>query len=540
MTRHGRTRTARLAAAALAAAAAIAGDAAAAPEEGAVRESVNVRVMDVDVVVTDAAGRPVPDLARDAFQIRVDRRPVDIDYFAAVRNGVVSRSDLESLSPDLVLNPGEREKTASVPRHFLLWIDEASLTPGRRRKALPALRDFLARLGPADEATIVAERGRPETLAGWTSRPEALTAGLDAVSPSAAGGLRRTERERQAIREIELSGRVERETRARLYEEEVYEETKKTLTDMTDSLSLLGDKAGKKVMVVLSEGFELQPGAAMLAVAARNDSPLTFRRDVTPELRRFIDRANALETTVFTIDARGIPAGDGAEDAPPAERSLSARPDRETGLARMADETGGEAVRRDNDLAAGLATVFRDVSTYYSLGVSLRNVAPNASHRVDVVVSRPGLRIRARRTYASEDEEARVEDRVRATLLTSSSYADLGPVVRVGPASREGRQAVVTIDVEVPASDLTFLPDAGHVTARAVYYFAALDDRGEETPLTRTTQSFTLAPADAHGAKPLVERVSLKLRKGNYRLVVNVLDAETGKMGTARTAVRAE
>src|SRR5512142_1898400 len=280
------------------------------------RETVSVRVMDIDVVVTDAAGKPVSGLDRDAFQIRVDRRPVDVDYFAPVHDGVVSRDDLATLSPDLVLNPTGARESASIPRHFLIWIDEASLGPGRRRGSLAAVRDFLGRLAPSDEAAIVAERGHPETLAGWTSRRDVLLAALGGIPTGATGGLRRIERERQAVREIELAGRIERETRARLYEEEVYEETKKTLQDLADSLSLLGDKAGKKVMIVVSEGFELQPGAAMLAFAARQDAPpLSFRRDVTPQLRRFIDRANALETTVFSVDARGIlaPSGDAAE-----------------------------------------------------------------------------------------------------------------------------------------------------------------------------------------------------------------------------------
>ncbi len=505
------------------------------------RESVNVRVMDIDVVVTDAAGKPVPGLGRDAFQIRVDRRPVEVDYFAAVHDGIVSRDDLETISPDLVLNPGAGEKPPSVPRHFLIWIDEASLSPARRRGALGAIRDFVGRLGPSDEAAIVAERGRPETLAGWTSRPDVLLAALAAIPTGSVGGLRRIERERQALREIELVGPGERETRARLYEEEVYEETKKTLEDLSGSLSLLADKAGKKVMIVVSEGFELQPGAAVLAFAARREAPpLSFRRDVTPQLRQFIDRANALETTVFAVDARGLLAPPGDENAPLAARSLFAREDIETGLQQMADETGGEAVLRDNDVSGALAAIFRDVSTYYSLGVNLRNVPGGDSHRVEVAVSRPGLRVRARRTYLTENDDARMEDRVRATLLTSASYADLSPAVRIVPAPPEAGKGVVTVDIEIPAEELTFLPDAGHVTARAAYYFAALGDHDEQTPVTHTIQTFTLSPGEARSGKPLVERVSLKLRKGSYRLVVNVVDMPTGKMGTARATFRAE
>jgi VWFA-related protein len=514
-----------------------------AQESGSFHENVSVRVMDIDVVVTDREGRPVPNLVRDDFQIRVDRKPVEIDYFAAVREGAVHAPDRTTLSPDLVLKHDEREKGASVPRHFLIFIDEASLTPARRRKALEALKDFVARIGPSDEATIVTEHSRPVTLAEWTSSKESLIEAVDGVSGTAVAGLRRAERQRQAMREIEAVGRGAREERARIYEEEVYEETKKTLNDMTDTLALLGDKPGKKVFIDLSEGFEIQPGAALLAFAERRGVPsLSFRRDVTPELRRFIDRANALETTVFTIDVRGLlaPGVDASNEPPLAATSLFARQDTETGLLQMAEETGGEAVLQTNDVAGAFAAIYRAASTYYSLGVNLRNISPEAAHRVEVVVSRPGLIVRARKTYTIEDEEHRLEDRVRATLLTASSYADLAPALRVGVPAHEHGLYVVPVEVEVLARDLTFLPDGARATARPVYYFAAMSDRGEPTPLSRTTQAFTISAAEARTARPLVEHVTLKLRKGTYRLVVNVFDPETGRLGTARTSVRAE
>ena len=529
--------------AAVAFASGLAAAAAAQPAAETYRENVNVRVMDIDVVVTDRDGRPVPNLARDDFQIRVDRKPVEIEYFAPVRDGRVAPPDLAELSPDLILQPTEKDRDAAVPRHFLLFIDEASLTPARRKRALDALKDFVRRLGPADEAAIVAERSHPATLVNWTTSREALLAAIDAVSKTSVAGLRRTERERQAMREIEMVGRGAREERARMYEEEVWEETKKTLHDMTDTLALLGDKAGKKVLVVVSEGFELQPGVALLAFAeGRGGGPPSpsFRRDVTPELQAFIDRANALETTIFTVNARGLPGSgtDASNETPLATSSLFARKDSEAGLVEMAEETGGEAIAETNDLDRALGTIYSDASSYYSLGVNLRNVAPAATHKVEVVVSKPGLTVRARRTYTVEDDAQRVEDRVRSTLLTGSAYADLAVSIRTGAAGHDGNLAVLPVDVEVPARDLTFLPDGDHVTARPVYYFVATNDRGDQTPLAHTVQTFTLSPAEARSGRPLVVRINLKLRKGEYALVANVVDPDTGRMGTARTNVK--
>jgi hypothetical protein len=191
-------------------------------------------------------------------------------------------------------------------------------------------------------------------------------------------------------------------------------------------------------------------------------------------------------------------------------------------------------------MEGALSAVYRDASSYYSLGVSLRNVTAADVHRVEVAVTRPGLIVRARKTYTVEGDEQRLEDRVRSTLLTSASYADLAASLKTGVPARDGRFFELPVEVEVPARDLTFLPDGGRVTARPVYYFVALSDRGEETPLSRTAQSFTLSAPEARSGRPLVFKIQVKLRKGSYALVANILDPETGRMGTARANVRVE
>jgi VWFA-related protein len=469
----------------------------------------------------------VTGLTRDAFRVRIDREEANVDYFAAVQDGIVSPENLESLSPDLVLAPGAREEESSVPRHFLLWIDEGALTPARRRKAITALRDFLARLGPSDEAAVVAERTRPETLAAWTSRRDALFTALDAV-------VARAEARKSSGERPPAPADAGRDPRTRTAEDEPAPATRKVLDDFAESLALFADKAGKKVVIAVTEAFEPPPPPAPPAAAHGPAAPVP-RRDPAPDLRRVIDRANAIEAVVFTVDALVFGAAE-EETAPRA----APRADPDPALVRLAEETGGEAVVRGTDVAAGLATILRDVSTYYALGIDLRNVPADASSRIDVVVERPGLRVHARRTWTPEDDASRIEDRVRTTLLTSAAYADLAPVVRVGAPAREGNRTAVTIDVEVPPADLTFVPDAGHSAAQVVYFFAARSDRGEETALTRTDRSFRLAPAEVRAANPLVERVALKFGKGVWRLVVNVLDTASGRMGTARATIRAE
>jgi hypothetical protein len=50
-------------------------------------ERIEVRVVNVEVVVTDRQGNRVPDLAVQDFRLRVDGQDVPIEFFTEVRGG---------------------------------------------------------------------------------------------------------------------------------------------------------------------------------------------------------------------------------------------------------------------------------------------------------------------------------------------------------------------------------------------------------------------------------------------------------------------
>lgn len=507
-------------------------------------ETVNVRVMDVDVVVCDKDGRNVPGLTRDDFQVKLDKKPVSIDYFAAVREGAVHSPDLSTLSPDLVLKQYEKDRDAFVPRHFLVFLDSQSIAPGARKKVVESLKDLVTRLGPSDEALLISESQRPRALSDWTTSKEELLQALDQAASGSAEGLKRLERERQALREIDLTSRVDgRVSRARMYQEEVWEDTKRLLRDLTGSLALLSGKPGKKILLYVSGGFELQPGSAVLAYAERRPFSVSgFPRDVTAELRALTDLANAREITIFSLDTRGLaaPGVDASNEPSLFASSLFAREDSQAGLSLMAEETGGRAILNQNNLDKGLETVYRDTSSYYSLGVDLKNVSPRESHQLEVTVGRPALVVRARKTFSIEDDESRIQDRIEATLLTNGSYADLSATLRTEPAVRDKGTYLLPIEIEVPVRDLVFTPEGDRATAHLVYYIASIDDRGGRAPLSRVPQNFTIPATETRAARPIFERLSLRMKKGNYKIVVNVRDTESGRIGTARASVHVE
>ncbi|HMA18485.1 MAG TPA: VWA domain-containing protein, partial [Thermoanaerobaculia bacterium] len=291
-------------------------------------EEVEVRVMDLDVVVTDRAGRPVSDLKREDFRVKVGGKVVPIDYFAKVEEGAIHAPDLATASPDQVLPANRQEDEAYVPRHFLIYIDVGHLDPGGRRRGSEALRDLVTRMGPTDSARIVVFDRRSKPVTEWTSSKEEI---LSAVGKAErlGTGMSRILMEQQAMHALDYPAVAvggpnpdTRETVVELYAQQERAEIRQMLADMRSELPTFAPLVGKKAFVFLSGGFEFRPGQDMAAYAAsvapgvnRPRDPRTRRPnfitpksvpDVSKEMEDVVKAANALEITFYTLDARGL------------------------------------------------------------------------------------------------------------------------------------------------------------------------------------------------------------------------------------------
>ncbi|HEV8232930.1 MAG TPA: VWA domain-containing protein [Thermoanaerobaculia bacterium] len=507
-------------------------------------EEVEVRVMDLDVAVTDKAGRPVPGLTRDDFTVRIGGRVVPIDYFARVDEGTIHAPDLATASPDQVLAAYRRGTEAYVPRHFLMYVDLGHLAPDARKRGLEGLRDLVTRMGPNDMARVLMFDRRSKELTEWTNSKEQLFAALTKIE-KAGVGMSRLLTERQTLRDIDFTRRrSEREFMARNYAEQERAEVRQMLNDVGSELATLSPLAGKKAFLFVSGGFEFQPGYAMASYALGQMSLLALdTRNMGPELEQIVRRANASEITFYTVDARGLEGGgvSASNDDPLMSRpsvSFLARQDSQEGMMLLARETGGLALLNSNDLRQGLSRIYQDASVYYSIGVTLTKLPPAAYQDVRVEVNRPGVVVRTRRGYAARTEADRARDRVQATLKTNLAYGAIPMTLRTAPATKQGGKFTVPISVTLPASALTFVPDGGGRRATADVSIGVMDDAGRMSDVAQQEATFTLPEGKEN--EPLVYTATLQTRKGNQRIVVNLRDRASGKMGTAKADVRIE
>ena len=123
--------------------------------------------------------------------------------------------------------------------------------------------------------------------------------------------------------------------------------------------------------------------------------------DLSRELYEITQSANRANTTIYTIDPRGLvgPMADLDENVDPQQWSEFVRKSQDS-LRTLAEETGGIAVVNTNDFSKALKRVDAETSDYYVLGYYSKN--PDILKRrrtVDVQLTRPGLSVWARKEY---------------------------------------------------------------------------------------------------------------------------------------------
>lgn len=512
-------------------------------------EKVEVRVLDLDVDVTDSKGQPVTGLTRDDFSVEIAGRPAKIDYFTRVDAGTIHTPDLAAASPEQVLKAYRQGDETIVPRNFLIYIDLGFISPGIRNRSLNALSDFVSRLGPHDATRVVLFDRSPRVLSDWTTSKEtamAAISGIEAENP----GMSRLQTQRQTMALIDSTPRRRRGAYVQQYAAEISQEIQTMIQSMSNELVTLAPLSGKKSFLFVTGGFEYQPGYVMAqyatgSVAAPSLSFVDVRQ-VPERVGELAQRANSDDVTFFTVDATGLTTeGVGAaNDDPLSSRPVvgfQARQDRQNGLQQLAYETGGRALLNTNDFQKGLGTVYEAVSTYYSIGVNLSGITVGKYEKVAVSVNRPGVTVRTRRGFEERPEETVVSQKALATLQTDLTYSAIPAQIRTSPATPgEKKLFNLPITVTVPASALTFVPSGEKATARASFYIGAIDDKGRMSDIGRQESTFEIAASKAGSNDLLGYSTQLQTKKGNYRIVVNVRDVATGKMGTARANVRIE
>jgi VWFA-related protein len=183
--------------------------------------------------------------------------------------------------------------------------------------------------------------------------------------------------------------------------------TLKTLKSAEALSNGLARMPGTKTIVFLSEGFFLTSQEA--------------------ELRQAVGMAARAGAHFYTIDARGLNRGSGSDiiDKQYVDYAAGAQQQFDTqadGTNSLAVDTGGLAIRNENNFGRALDEIQKDAGTYYVVGYVSSNPAFDGKYRsIEVTVARPGTRVRARRGYLALEPAALLRPMVAGSAAGSGS-----------------------------------------------------------------------------------------------------------------------
>jgi VWFA-related protein len=494
-------------------------------------------LVQIDVVVTGRDGVPVRDLRREDFEILEDARPQSISHFAV---GTASRPAAAPGRLTAAVTPRPEPVPSTSPpvvgRTIVLVFDDLHLAASRlsaaKREATRFLRE---QVGPRDQVAVVTTSGVRGVFQPLTRDRGALVRAVDRITLQDRGSRMRfgspyiSEHQAEQIErfgELASAGneafelavaqfmdefRVGRgaaipmvRERVRSMLDEGARYTRASLSLLETTVRSLAPVPGRKVVLLLSEGFFLGRG--------------TFSESAY-DLRRITDAATRSGVVVYSIDTSGLtvpaPAGDVTERGPTdfAVRSrveIGQDQSRREGMRAVAEETGGFAVLDHNDIGKGLKRILDDNEVYYLLAyepVSPRRAGRFRSLQVRLP-ARPDLVARTRRGYF----EPRGASPARRRQAPSPQQAAAASRERV----RDAFTSVVPLrglPIHLSA-DFIDLPDAGPTVVVNVGVDVASLPLQEVQERHRGTVEIAglVSDGDGRGVDQFAQRLQLDLR----------------------------
>jgi VWFA-related protein len=501
-------------------------------------------IIEVDTVVTDAQGNAVRGLTKEDFTILDDGRPqplanmsfVDVPVDPSRSSGPPRLAPVDVSSNDVPFNG----------RVYVLILDDVQVEQEYGRDVIKQATLFIERyFQERDIMAVVYTSGRKDVGQDFTNNRELLLAAvkkfngrrslipaaaplaIGATAPPAGGG--RGGPPVPALRDpTQATVQADRTSLAL--------SSLKFLRDLADWTAATMP-AQHKSFVFFSQGVgglgDADPDTLFLNANGSR---------IVDAMANAVAAATRANTSIFSIDPRGLSvAANGAahfDDAPI---------EGHTSLQVLAEDTGGRAILRTNNVDAAFDRVVKDASSYYVLAYAVPpDRRPGSFHTISVRVNRPNVEVRSRVGYRLPGDTPAVAPQ-QAT-----------PALRIAGVSAEVQTALnsplpalgVSLSVlGVPFkgmgknASVLFVTEMGNLTLNAPDAEGRLRDEVELSSLVLGTTAVkggrtdhvhvALLPETAQatqGAVRVLHRIELP--PGTYKLRVAARDGNSGRVGS--------
>jgi VWFA-related protein len=543
-------------------------------------DTLEVRITNLDVVVTDKHGTPVRGLKRDDFEVRENGTPQPVTNFSEFdqSSAVVQAGGSQPVAP--------AQPAAEAPpvRKIVFFVDDMALHPDTRHSLLKNVQKFVDNtMRDGDEAMVVTPASANKVSLTFTADRAAVKAGIqDLLKQSTwrADSPYDSERlyyDRLVATITDPRERAEKNEMKRLYAMRVKRRVNSTLRTLLSFVGSMADMPGKKVIVVVSASLAAEPGreaytlegdlegsTASLAPGEAPQPPTTrdiFGEtivpsgwgDVRPMIREIAATAAGNGITIYSLQPdMGVhispPAG--GSDTHTGRRIGSmglSEYQREitegtaTTLGTLADLTGGKFFKGGAQVDNAFRTLSSDTGSYYSIGYHSPAGTNDAFRKVDVAVKgRPELVVRTRRELLRLSPAKAMDELVASTLYAPRELNELGIEATAKKPQRELDHYKVDVAVQIPMGNLTFIPVDNGYRATFSLHYAAADGRDYATGAARS-QTLQVKPEeiDEVRKKTYTYVTTLVIAPGTARIAVGVVDELSRQSSLQRFTVEA-
>jgi VWFA-related protein len=540
-----------------------------------VAESIEVRVVNVDVVVRDRAGKPVSGLTKNDFEIFESGQKREITNLYEVRGPAphpASPAKPAAAASEPVA-PAAEQQPEMRPRNIVMFVDNYSLTPFRRTQILKSLEKFTdENLQPQDRAMLVLCTQQVKVITPFTNDRKAIHDGLETIRKSVGGGQNRAASLEQvkdrinqfidASKEPKFSGptlSIEQyysmsTTLVDAFVEEEISSSRNTLGALGNVTAALAGLEGKNIIIFAGAHMPEKPGRETYQWLYNVFSPLMrtltmsseFLNGRTGSLQHYsieeaAKQASANNVALYMIDAADSRDSITAENREVIEKNEQFESFTNTASAyqTLARISGGLAFTGTDNFDSAFDSLANDLRSYYSLGFKPSDAATPGLRKIVVKMKNPEYRFRARETYIPNAKPAQDEmsTRVIANLYTADARNAWEISVKPGEPQKDGIEYRVPFEVTM-APTITLVPKDDNLVGNFTVFVVV--GNGENTSKVIRNVHAVKVPVDAEDdfrEKKITYKATISMTPGDNVLSVAVVDQESKMAGFARAKV---
>jgi VWFA-related protein len=535
-------------------------------------ETFEVRLHNLDVVVTDAKGQPVHGLTEHDFVVLENGTNQPITNFSSYDTNAAIATNAAS---DVAVMA---EAVRPPRRHFVFYIDDLQLRRELRVRLYERLSTFIGQMSDDDVASVVRPTAEKKVVQEFTADratiARVLKQAIDESVTSYTGFKLDIARLENALGRGEPAAIAHRD-----YTYSVRRRVEHRLGQLRALTSSLGRVEGRKILIMVTEGIPSEPGSEVRSMEQTSGLPvegglvqldegsddytlLQSNDRITRNYQRTIDdiarSAAANGVTIYALEpnvhlelaaARGSAstpskkgaASGGGHFGPDYSRSLPTTLQTDlmqnsaATLDSLSGRTGGKWFRGITGIDETFRQVSTDLSTYYSLAYRATG-AENGPRRVQVQVrNRPELRVRTRSEVLQKSTAREMDDLVVASLVYPQPVNELAVNVTAGAPVKARGYYTIPLDIVLPMSKLTFLPsnDGSKYVASFDVHFALAGVDRDFLQGGKTEQIIEITP-EQYGQLGTVNyryKTGINVSKGSSKIAIGLIDDTTKLTG---------